>query len=300
MQHTGADVGHVDLAADELEVVDEGRRALTAAGNLDRDDAGTTLGQILLGQPMIGVAGQPGIVDLGDVGTRGQVLSHLLAIGADAVHANRQRLYAHVEQERRECLGIAAQVAHKLHAGLGDVGGIAELLGVNDAVVAGIGRGEARKTLGIGTPVELTRVDDHAADGLGVAVEVLGRGVHHDVGPPFERTAEIGGAKGVVHDERHTVTVGNTGKLLDIEYVHGGVGHGLAKDGLGVRTEGGRNLLFAGIGVHIAYVDAELLKGNRKEVDRAAVDGGGTHHMVARFEDVEQRDECGTLTTRSA
>ena len=152
----------------------------------------------------------------------------------------------------------------------------------------------------MGGPVEIAGIDDHAADRLGVAVEVLRGGVDHHVGAPFERAAQVRRREGVVDDERHAVVVGDGRELLDIENVHGGVGHRLAEQQLGVGAEGGGDLVGRGVGVDVAHLDAEFLEGDREQVHRPAVDGRRAHKMVPRFEQVEQRDERGALAARGA
>ena len=65
-----------------------------------------------------------------------------------------------------------------------------------------------------------------------MAVHVLGGGMGHDIGTPFNGAAVDGGGKGVIHNQRHTVGVGCIGKLFNIQYRQGGVGNGFAKDSL--------------------------------------------------------------------
>ena len=50
---------------------------------------------------------------------------------------------------------------------------------------------------------------DRAADHVGVPAEVLGRGVHHDVGAEPERLLEVRRGEGVVDDEQRARVVGD-------------------------------------------------------------------------------------------
>ena len=70
-----------------------------------------------------------------------------------------------------------------------------------------------------------------------MAVQVFGGGVDDDVRPPLEGPAAPGGGEGVVHDEGHPVGVGGLGELFDVQYREGGVGNGLAEQGLRVGAE---------------------------------------------------------------
>ena len=133
---------------------------------------------------------------------------------------------------------------------------------------------------------------------VGVAVHVLGGGVGHDVRPPLERLTADGGGEGVVHDEGHAVAVGGLGELLQVQHDQGGVGDGLAKDGLGVGAEGGVQLRLGAVRVHKGKLDAHPLHGHGEEVEGAAVDGGRGHHMVPGGADVEDGEEVGRLAGR--
>ncbi len=52
---------------------------------------------------------------------------------------------------------------------------------------------------------------DHATNHIGMAAQVLGGAVHDKIGTVFNRTAEIGGGKGVIHDQPGANAVGNVG-----------------------------------------------------------------------------------------
>ena len=162
-------------------------------------------------------------------------------------------------------------------------------------MVALVGGGEAGELVGVGIPVKLAAVHNGAAYGEGVAIHVLGGGVGDDVAAPLEGTAVHGSGKGVVHDEGHAVGVGGLGELLNVQDGEGGVGDGLAEDRLGVGPEGGVQLLLGALGVHEGKLDAHALHGDGKQVEGAAVDGGGGDHVVAAAGDVEDGVEVGRL-----
>ena len=80
---------------------------------------------------------------------------------------------------------------------------------MREAVVRHVGLGEAGE-LAV-TPVEVTAVDDDAADGGAVAADVLGGRVDDDVGAVLERTVEVGLEGGVIDDQRHADFLGYLG-----------------------------------------------------------------------------------------
>ena len=129
-----------------------------------------------------------------------------------------------------------------------------------------------------------------------MSVHILGRGVGHDVGSPFKRTAVDRGSECVVDNQGYPVAVGDACELLDVEHLYARVGDGLAEEGFGVRTEGLADFLFAGISVDEGAVDAHLFKSDTEEVERAAIDCRGTDEVVAGFTDVVDGIEVGCLS----
>ena len=190
-----------------------------------------------------------------------------------------------------------AEVAHQLSSRLGDECALfAKALGVGDAVVAVVWGAQAGELLRVCHPVKLAAVHDRAANHCTVTVHILGGGVGHDIRAPLEGAAVDRRGEGVVHDEGHAVGMSCLGELLNVQYGQSRVGDGLAKDGLGVGLEGRIQLFLGAQRVHKGRCDAHFLHRDRDEVERTAIDGAGRHDVVARFADVEQREEVGRLT----
>ena len=192
-----ADVGEV---AQELRRVDEALAGLRAALDAEVEQPRRALREILLRERVILVVRQARVVHPRDARVVLQELRHRERVRAMAIHAHGQRFQALQQQpgvERRE---RRAEGAHDLHARLHGVAEVAEGLVEDDAVVAGRGRGELGE-LAV-APVELARLDDHAAHGRAVAADVLGRRVHHDVGAPLDRPAQVRRGHGVVEHQR--------------------------------------------------------------------------------------------------
>ena len=191
----------------------------------------------------------------------------------------------------------AAKVPHQLGGALGDKGPLpAKLLGIGDAVVALVRRGEPRELVGVGHPVKPAAVHNGAAHRHTVAVHILGGGVSHDVRPPLEGPAVHRRCKGVVHDQRHAVAVGGPGEFLDIQHRQGRVCDGLAEDRLGIGPEGGVQLRLRAVRGHKGGLDPHPGHGDGDQVEGAAVDAGGGHDMVSAGGQVEQGEEVSRLT----
>ena len=212
-----------------------------------------------------------------------------------AFHAHGQRLQVHAHDPRVDWRRRGTEVAHELRGGLDDVGGRAEVGGVGDAVVRVVGRGQSRELVGVGHPVEAAGVDDRAAHAGAVAVHVLGGRVRDDVDAVVERAAVDRRGERVVDDDRHAVVVRGGGELVEVQHDERRVGDGFAEHGLGVRPERGVQLLGRAVGAHERAFDAHLAHRHVDEVERAAVDRGRGHDMVARVADVEQGEEVRRL-----
>ena len=116
----------------------------------------------------------------------------------------------------------------------------------------------------------------------------------HDVRAPLKGAAVDRCGEGVVHHQRYAVGVGGLGKLFNVQHGQGGVCDGLAEHNLGVRPEGGVQLLLGAQRIHEGGGDAHFSHGDRDEVEGTAVDGAGGHDVVPCLAEIEQGKEvCG-------
>ena len=122
----------------------------------------------------------------------------------------------------------------------------------------------------------------------------------HDVRAEIQRTAEDGRGEGIVHDEGQAVGVGDAGQPLDIQHVHGRIGQGLPKDGLGFRADGRGDLRVGGMLIHKGHLDAHTLERHRKEVEGAAVDAARADDVLAAAGQIEHGQHIGRLPGRGA
>ena len=134
---------------------------LLAAFDHHGEHPGTSLGQILLGQGVVLVPRQGGVAHRFHHLRAQQVLRNLFGVGAVPVHAHRQRLQPHVEQEGVDGTGVHSEVPHQLYAGLGDIGRRPKVSQIPNAVVALIRLGQLREFAVV--PGEFAAVHNHAA-----------------------------------------------------------------------------------------------------------------------------------------
>ena len=134
------------------------------------------------GQFVARMAGQSGVVDGGDLRMPGEHPCDLPSVRVVLLHPQRERLGTPQEEpgiERRQ----------------NRTRGVLEVF-------------EAGQVLGV------ARHQD-PADAIAMSVQVLGGGVHHDVGPQLEGPLEIGGHEGVVH--HHHGACGASGRRESLE-----------------------------------------------------------------------------------
>ena len=279
MDHEALDVGDVGEQREELQVVDELPRGVLTALDLEGEDRGTAVGEVLLVEVVVGVVGETRVVDLLDVRVVHEVLDDLLGVLGVALEAKRQGLGALEQQERVEGRDAGALVAEEDRADVGHVRGGTAGVGEGDAVVGGVGLGDLR-ILARGLPIEVTTVDDHAAKRGAVAADELRGGVDNDVSAVLERTEEIRRAKRVVHDDGQAVLVGNLGDGVDVGDVGVGVAEGLEVDEGGVVLDGRLDLVEV-VGVDEGGRDAVLRERVLEQVVGAAIDGLLGDHMIA-------------------
>ena len=220
-----------------------------------------------------------------------------LAVFTVLTHAEGQALQTQIQVVGTLGALHRAQIPHELGGALGDECALqAKPLGVGHTVIAVIGGAQAGELVRVFGPVKFAGIHDAAAHSGGVAVHILGGGVGDDVRAPLKGPAVYGSGEGVVHDQGHAVGMGRGSELLDVQHVQGGVGDGLAEQGLGVGSEGGVQLLLGAVRVHEGGFDAHALHGHAQQIETAAVDGGAGNNMVAAGSDVKKRVEVGCLT----
>ena len=209
-----------------------------------------------------------------------------------ALDAQRERFQALQQDKRVEGGQRCTLVAQERGARLGYIGGLACGFSEHDAVVARVRLRDAGELVGVASPVELARIDDHAAHRRAVAADELRGGRDHHVGPVLDRAQQVGRREGVVHDERKVVLVRDGGPALDVEHVGVGVAECFRVEELGVVLDGGFDGVKVG-GVHERGGKPLLGKGVLEQIERAAVKVGGGDDVVADRGDVLHRDGDG-------
>jgi len=115
--------------------------------------------------------------------------------------------------------------------------------------------GQAGEFVGMRIPVEIAAVHDSTAYACRMAVHIFGCRMRHDIGSPFERAAVDRRRECIVDDQRNTVAVGDTGKLLDVQHAHARIRQGFAEQCFCVWTESGRDFFFRSIRVDECHLD---------------------------------------------
>ena len=177
---------------------------------------------------------------------------------------------------------MAAPVSRRMTAEGGRTGHVGE----DGAVIARIGFCEGRILVGVGLPVELAAVHDHAAQRAAVAADELGRRMDHDVGAVLQRTDEDG-CEGVVPDEHDVVLVGHGRDALEVGLIRIRIAEGLSVYNLRVGPDGSFE------GRQVVYIDNGMFnplggKGMGDQIERTAVEVVRGDNVVAVLQDVLQ------------
>ena len=249
-------VGHIGQQGENLQAVDEPVSLSLAAPDLKGEDGRAPVGKIPLVQCVVRVVRQRGMVHTLHLGVLGQIGHHLPRVLGVALQAQGEGLHALKQQKGVEGGDGGAGVPQEDGPDVGHKGGGAGGIHKADAVIAGIGRGDGGVFVGC-LPVEPAGIHDNAAQGGAVAADELGGGVDYHVGAVLNGPDEIGGAEGVVDDQRQAVPVGERCDGVDVGDIAVGVAQGLQIDGPGIGTDGGLQRRQI-VGVHKGSRYAEL------------------------------------------
>ena len=271
MDDQALDIGDVGQQREDLQAVNEFVRFLHAALDLEGKDRTAAVGEVLFIQCMVGMIGQGRMVDVLDLRMVDEEIDNLFGVFRVALQTEREGLGPLQQEEgverRERCTGVAEQD----RTDVGNERRRADRLDEGDTVIAGVGIGDGRVFAGC-RPVKLTGVHDDAAQRRAVAADELGCRVDDDICTVLDGTDEIGGAEGVIHDQRQAVLVGKLGKGVDVRDIAVGVAKGLDVDGAGVGLDSGLHLGKV-MDVHEGRGDAEIRERVGQQIVAAAVDG---------------------------
>ncbi len=178
---------------------------------------------------MIGAVGKAGIIDPLDARIGAQEVRDLGRVLDMPFDAQRHRFDALQQQEgieRRQngSHGALIDAARTLNVGAG-----AELLGVDQPVIGGVGLVEGGKAAGVFRPGKAAAVNDRAAEGGAVAAEKFRQRMNGDIGAVVERLEQDRGCDRVVDDQRYAVAMGDLRQRLDIADIAGRIADGLRR-----------------------------------------------------------------------
>ena len=259
-------------------MVDELPSCFLAALDLEGEDRGTAVGEILLVELMVGMLGQARVIHLGNMAVTGQELNDLLGVLDMAVDAQRQGLGALEQNPGVKRANASALVTQQDGADIGREGSRAGSLGKRDTMVGGVGLGDLR-ILAARLPVKVAAIDNHATQRGAVAANELSCGVDDDVGTMLQRTEQIRGAEGVVDDDWQAMLLGDLGDSVDVGNVGVGVTERLEVNDRGVVLDGALDLVQV-VGIDKRGLDAKLRERMLQQVVGTTVDGLLSHHVV--------------------
>ena len=119
-----------------------------------------------------------------------------------------------------------------------------------------------------------------------------------NVGAEFKGTAVNGGGEGVVDYKGKAVSVGESGKTLDVKNRKRGVRQRFTENKTGFAVDEFFDFLIRALNVEIPCLDTHFFKGFGKQVDRSAVDFARGENVFSAVADVEHRNHVCRLTGR--
>ena len=228
-----------------------------------------------------------------------QESGHFCGILTVLRHPQMQGFQADIGQKRVLRRLAGPQISHQLRRCLGDIGALSKFFRVDNAVVGLIRRGQARKLVRMGHPVEIAGIHDGSAHSHGMAVHILGGGMGHDVHTPGKGPAVDGSRKGIVTDHGYSVIVRQLHELLNIQDHAGRVGDGLREHSLRVGAECFLQLLRRSILIHQGYLQTKALQSHSQKIGSASIALGSADHMVPGFTDIGNGQKGSRLSGRS-
>ena len=134
-----------------------------------------------------------------------QKIDYSLRIFAVLLHAQHKRLETLNDEEGIKGRKRGTDIAKERDPGLDRIGNGAERFDrfrPDRSVVAGIGGIERRLSLGVRRPVEITAINNQAADRVSMPAEIFRRGIHDDRGTVLKRPYKEWRRR-IVNDERN-------------------------------------------------------------------------------------------------
>ena len=296
VKDTGAGVGDMGCDGDKPERIHETDCAIAAALETEGNDAGGSGRHVFLRAFVLRGGAKTGIVDPRHIGAGFEEFGDAQRIRAVAGDAQVERFEAEIEKKRVHGCGGATEIAHHLCDALGDITALSEAFAVDESVVGIVGGREARERILVRHPIEVSAIDDSAADLGRVAVHVFCRGVGDDIDAEVEGAAVDWRRERVVDDKRNAVFVCAACPFFEIENMERRVGERFAEDALGIGAESGVDGLFVGIRIEQREFDSHLSHRHGEQIGRAAVEGGRGDHVIACVCQVEDGKEVSRLT----
>ena len=238
MQDAGSRIRHVSDDSCHLQAVHEDSCRFSSALHAEGNDTAGTVRHIFLRQSIIFTALQSGILHPGHFFMLFEIFRHSLCIFAMALHPQKQRLQADIQQKGVVRRRNRAQISHDLRGSLRDKCLFSESLGIYESVIGFIRLRHARKFVAVSHPVEFSGFDDGSAHAGGVSVHIFRSAVRHDIRTPLEGTAVYRRRERVIHDERYPVTVCRSRKFIEIQHYHGRIGDALCEDAFRIFLKG--------------------------------------------------------------
>ena len=159
-----------------------------------------------------------------------------------------------------------------------------------------IGLRQSREFVGMCIPVKITAIYNGTSHTSGMSIHVFRSRMCHDVCSPFKRTAVNRSSKSIIHNQRHSVSMGNTGKFLNIEHIDTRIRDCFTEQTFSIRTESLFYFFFRSIRINKSTLNTQFLHRYSEQIECTSINGRRADKMVACLANIKYGIEVSSLT----
>ena len=270
VKNAGADIRNVYLVRRELQTVHKLHGCAAPALYREGYNSGAAERKILFHKRIIFISFKPRVEHCLNLCTGFKIFCYCNCVLNILLHSHGERLQSEIEQERRVRRRIAAEISHKLHSCLYDIGSCGVFLGINNSVIALVRLGQTREFSAC-LPVEFSGIDYDASYLYRVTVHIFRGAVDNYIGSPFDRSAKVRCREGIVYDQRNALLVRSFGEFFYVKDGKSGICDSFTENKLRIILERSSQFLLSAVRVNENTFDAQLFQREAEKIDSSAV-----------------------------
>ena len=203
-------------------------------------------------------------------------------------HTHMHGLQPKIQEERiHRCLN-RSEISHELSSRFRNKCALlTKFLGISNPMVRFIRCRKPRKFICMSKPVKFTGIYDTSSDGRIMSIHILGSGVCYNIRSPFKWAAVDRCRKGIVHDQRNTMSMCCVCKPLDVKYDQCRVGDCLSEYGFRIWLKSRFQLFVRTVRIYECKINSHTFHRYGKQVICSAIYRRGRYDMISCAADVK-------------